>query len=227
MDMPERTLKMKGHPMKRTKVIDGIAYIEKLDVSAIWSKKWKGLLQNWIKLMDEYRVTADDLPYWHGENANTGFLAAAAWKSGGVAIEQFYTERNNGKSRGHSDLRICFNKQKDFLIEAKRDETSKIEIIERNIRKQLDEAKKNLKALDNKRKVQHLVSVCFSFPRMQKNAKFSRDEYIKTVTEAFKKEKNIVIASYFPGNDKKKVSKEYGDSFIYWGVLLVARKEIE
>lgn len=220
--------------MKRIKVIEGAAYIERLSALGMKRKIWEKLLRNWIKLMDKYLVAArgrGDLPYWNGEDANTSFLAAAAWKLGGVAIEQFYAERKKGKSKGHSDLWIRFNGQKDFdfVAEAKRyDETIKLEKIKEKILNKLAEAEQNLKDLDERYKSKHLISICFVFPRInkKKRGKFSEEEFIKKVIEAFEKEKNIIVASYFPKIDMKKYrSPEYGDKFEYPGVLLVARIE--
>lgn len=212
--------------MKRIKVINEVAYIEILSVSGIRRKIWEKLLRNWIKLMNKYVETTEDLSYWHGEDANTSFLAAAAWESGGVAIEQFYAERKNGKSKGHSDLKISFNDQKDFVIEAKRDETSQIKTIGKNIRNRLKEAKTSLIQLEKEYKNKHLVSICFSFPRIKKKTSnnFSQKNFIKKVGEAFRKKKNIIVASYFPKSEKM-FSKEDGEDFEYPGVLLVARIE--
>jgi len=210
--------------MKRINVA-GMGYIEKrLGTPGRRRKIWEKLLRNWITVMDKYLVTTKDLPYWHGENANTSFLAAAAWKSGGVAIEQIYAERKNGRSRGHSDLRICFKKDFNFAIEAKRDETTKVT----NIRKKLDEAKQNLADLDKGYRSKHLVSICFSFPRInkKKNNTFSKENFVKRITEAFGKKRNITIASYFPNPDMKMMtSREYKSKVVYFGVLLVARIE--
>lgn len=220
--------------MKRIKVINEVAYIEILSVSGIRRKIWEKLLRNWIKHMNKYYEERNDPPYWHGEDANTSFLAAAAWKSGGVAIEQFYVKRKKGKSQGHSDLRISFNRQEDFdfVAEAKREEDSQIEKIEGKIRGDLDEAKKELEKLNKECRGKDSVSICFSFPRIKvlKGKKTSinvfQKKFIKRIREAFRKEKNIIVASYFPKFDMEKMrSIEYGDKFVYPGVLLVARIE--
>lgn len=214
--------------MKRIRVTKRADIEKRLDVSTEMRKIWERLLRNWIKLMDRYLAETKDLPYWHGENANTGFLAAAAWESGGVAIEQIYVERKKGKSRGHSDLQISFKKDYIFTIEAKRDETSKVDKIEGNIRNKLDEARQNLVDLDVGYRSKHLVSICFCFPRInkEKRDKFSKEEFIKKVTEIFKKEKNVMVVSYFPKPDiKKMTSPEYKSKVVYFGILLVVRIE--
>lgn len=89
------------------------------------------LLKEWRKILARYTSQADmDLPYWHSERANVGFLAAAVWKSGGVAIEEYWTEREKkGKKpvKGWVDLWGKMKKGREFSLEAKQLWLSKLD----------------------------------------------------------------------------------------------------
>ena len=82
------------------------------------------VLQGWIDTQRAYlKACPDDDPPWHyRERSCIGFLAAGAWRSGGVAIEEWLTERlsESGRSSGRGDLWIRCRDQNSFCIEAKR-----------------------------------------------------------------------------------------------------------
>jgi len=63
----------------------------------------------------------DEYYSWsYGERASIGFLAAAAWQSGAVALEEWGTHKYKSKKRcrGRCDLYI-FHKNQEFYVEAK------------------------------------------------------------------------------------------------------------
>jgi hypothetical protein len=68
------------------------------------------LLKSWVSVCRTYGRCVDGDDVWHyHERAQTGFLAAAAWKARGVALEEWRTEKKspNGDSRdGRGDLWI-------------------------------------------------------------------------------------------------------------------------
>ena len=99
----------------------GKAYIEKINIPGKIQKNLKALIKNWIWAMVKYiKLCKKDIPYWWDENSNTGFLAAAAWKTGAVALEQYSVHRRGG-SKGHGDLWVTFSGKDgfDFSAEAK------------------------------------------------------------------------------------------------------------
>jgi len=80
------------------------------------------ILAKWIWIHHEAgeRWNWDDCIWWYGERASIGALAAAVWKSGGIALEE-YTTRKGGETngfKGRSDLRISHDSKK-YTIEAK------------------------------------------------------------------------------------------------------------
>jgi len=56
---------------------------------------WQRLLFHWCAVLNRYFEWEgeDDLPHWHNERAQIGFLAAAVWRMGGVALEEYCTDR--------------------------------------------------------------------------------------------------------------------------------------
>jgi hypothetical protein len=70
---------------------------------------WEKVLHAWFQVSAQYirAVTPYevDTPWWYNERASIGFLAAAIWRAGGVALEEFATDKatspgRRGKGRG-------------------------------------------------------------------------------------------------------------------------------
>jgi hypothetical protein len=72
------------------------------------------LLRSWISVCRAYeRRVCGDHPWYYHERAHTGFLAAAAWKAHGVALEEWRTEKRSTRGdrrEGRSDLWIQLDK---------------------------------------------------------------------------------------------------------------------
>ena len=81
---------------------------------------WAFLLEEWILLLKRYcRFMGDDAPYFYSERANIGVLAAAAWRAGWVALEEFGI-RKHTKQKGRADLWFWpIDQDKEEYIEAK------------------------------------------------------------------------------------------------------------
>lgn len=64
------------------------------------AETWRSLLFHWRAVLNCYLEWEqdDDLPHWHNERAQVGFLAAAAWRMGGVALEEYRTDRADNKT---------------------------------------------------------------------------------------------------------------------------------
>jgi hypothetical protein len=82
---------------------------------------WLKLFKAWADLMDRYcdaEGPDGDVPYWYGERAVTGLLAAAAWHVlGGWSLEEFLGRRDeNAVGRGDAWLGID---DSEYTIEAK------------------------------------------------------------------------------------------------------------
>ncbi len=84
---------------------------------------WRDLLRIWERLMDAYTDPIEpDVPYWYGERALTGLLAAAAWQvSDGWSLEEFLGARQSAEKSGagRGDLWLGFGRTTAYTAEAK------------------------------------------------------------------------------------------------------------
>jgi hypothetical protein len=65
---------------------------------------WDALLEEWLLSIERFsRITDGDVPYWYNERANIGVLAAAAWRCGRIALEEFQYEKIDVSSNGETD----------------------------------------------------------------------------------------------------------------------------
>lgn len=84
---------------------------------------WNALIEEWVLLVERFcRLTAGvDAPYVYTERACVGTLAAAAWRSGWIALEEFQLDKKHtdgSTRRGRSDLYIG-SSSRDEYVEAK------------------------------------------------------------------------------------------------------------
>lgn len=81
----------------------------------------KPLLKGWTRLIVEYAETFDEPPYWCNERADVSILAGAAWRVGGMCLEEFSAEKGtkSEKWKGRADLFIRLG-QTNYSVEAKR-----------------------------------------------------------------------------------------------------------
>jgi hypothetical protein len=81
----------------------------------------KPLLHRWTRLIVEYAEAFGEPPYWCNERADVSILAGAAWREGGMCLEEFSAEKGtkSDKWKGRADLFIRLG-QTDYSIEAKR-----------------------------------------------------------------------------------------------------------
>ncbi len=82
---------------------------------------FKPVLRHWRKAITRYNSQMGDDFAWHyHERACIGFLAAAAWLAGGVALEEWREEKHSGTERrkGRCDLYL-YSAPCDLFIEAK------------------------------------------------------------------------------------------------------------
>lgn len=85
---------------------------------------WPRLLEEWILQVERYcRVYEGcDAPYLYTEQANVGLLASAAWRSGGIALEEFQSvkgTKHRPKWGGRVDLWLCQDEKTEEILEAK------------------------------------------------------------------------------------------------------------
>lgn len=136
---------------------------------------WGKLLDCWAAMIKRYtRVVSGeqtDAPYWYGERAITGLLAAAAWKlPNGWSLEEFSGLRRGGlkKTSGSGDLWLGTGMVTgDYTIEAKivwPRGTWKRAV--QQAKKQLKEAAKQLRSLDWDYVNGSCVGICYIVPEL-------------------------------------------------------------
>jgi hypothetical protein len=85
--------------------------------------KLRRLLQAWLSVCRRYhRMTEDDRVWNYHERALTGFLAGAVWRAGGVALEEWRTDKKNDdgdRRNGRGDLWLQMPDDLYLHLEAK------------------------------------------------------------------------------------------------------------
>ncbi|MFN2541658.1 MAG: hypothetical protein ABR514_05750 [Chthoniobacterales bacterium] len=80
------------------------------------------LLKAWLATLRDYTsATGDDYAWHYHERAFVGFLAAAVWRMGGVALEEWRTDKGPSANprKGRCDLYLYRRRHYEFQIEAK------------------------------------------------------------------------------------------------------------
>lgn len=199
--------------------------LEDLEIGALIpnSVVWKRLLNEWCSVMNDYaahsvcrsswaKSQGGDLAYWNEERANVGFIAAAVWRLGGVAVQEFEVTRP-GKTKGaKGDL--WFNLDDlSCQIEAK-DPADRVSIpSEETIGDELSEARRELLELPPSERAPIGVAMVFVVPGVQ-GVSFDFHRLMRQV-----KNNRRLSAIYRPGRNCNILDAE--DGVNYPGVALV------
>ncbi len=137
---------------------------------------FRPILESWVTVCHKYQNTVQegDGVLYYRERAQVGFLAAAAWLSDGVALEEWCTEKKskNGQSRtGRADLWL---QRENFRvhIEAKHvwidlnDPTKAIQ----KVKGKLAVAQSDACDISHDERREHRVGVLFAAPTMRRCA---------------------------------------------------------
>ena len=187
----------------------------------------KPVLKGWIKALRDYeKATEGDYAWNYTERACIGFLAAGAWLSGGVALEEWRTEKLGidvkAKNRnGRCDLWIYKRGQYDFHIEAKhmwslatRSEEKLIPRINKALDRATDDARR-LTCEDSDQK----LGILFLAPFFPQGEQDCMNEGIASWLECITKVKHDAIGWVF--SDRKTLPKRNGN--IAPGLVVIVR----
>ncbi len=181
------------------------------------------VLEGWIKAHRTYAEAWPLDPGWgYRERSCIGFLAAGAWLSGGVALEEWGTERiNDGhRSPGRCDLWVARSDQYDFQIEAKQtwsDATGDIESQLAELESKLGHAARDASTLDCEPKNQ--LGVLFVAPSYPPNGHEGIAEHIATWLEGVYSIRHSAIAWFFQDRQGLRPSEGH----ISPGIVMIAR----
>jgi len=195
---------------------------------------WRLLVKRWADILNKYlkRENEEDIPQWHIERSHTGFLAAAVWTMGGVALEEYAVERRPAKNRrrrkahapGRCDL--YFNVSNlNCSIEAKHDwaEGTPQERIKR-IKRKLNLASKQLQDLHPKEQAEAGMAVCWVVPYLKSDGK-NHVEFLKEIAGKFEDDTSIVAIYHVPIKEREYCEDKYDKGHTYPGVIWVGRQQ--
>ncbi len=189
---------------------------------------WEILLDEWMTVMLRYfRISGKDLPYWYNERANVGMLAAAAWRCGYVALEEYADSKrkadNEENYQGRVDLWIGRPESKlGELIEAK---VSWINLLNEDFKTHLRDALTPAIADARNTKTGKSLAtygICFIVPWMdiklpQENVEQRIDDLIKAMDDL-----DIDIKAWYFPSQFREIQNMYKQ--IYPGVMIMGKQ---
>jgi len=199
-------------------------------------KDLQQILRKWQQLMKELvEEWADDgdAPWWYNERTSVGFFAAAVWKKGGHAIEEYTTNKkfrtNRGKTNnkhGRGDLLFYLNSNKAFVAEAKNEYLSLNRSPDKKVISLLKIARKDAVRVPNygiARRLGMVFMVPYSKSKPTDTDKRIR-EWINWVKVRLEQQK-ITAAWTFPSVAREIRGKEPdGTRYYYPGVILLLKQ---
>lgn len=186
---------------------------------------WQRLFEAWAVLVERYCEATQgiDAPYWHRERPNVGLLAAAAWQTGLISLEEFASRRGRrgSDSHGRCDLWIAPPGAKHGdAYEAKYEEVAPSWFRD-PVRPALKEALGQVGALQapyyNRRF--GVVFACILIPLEEQR---DPDAAICKAIEAAKGLKPLSVAWSFPVNMRAHTENSPWENYSCPGVILVA-----
>jgi hypothetical protein len=148
------------------------------------------ILWTWVKLNEQFFIQSRDGSWWYNERASISVLAAAAWMTGGVALEEFSAKKRQNKIEhsGRADVYLNLN-GREFACEAK---FTWLSVRSKNpitkIKDVLDSACKDAKCLN--RNEGRRFGVCFVPVYLSKGNVLQFDTLIESL------QKKIVLANF-------------------------------
>jgi len=181
------------------------------------------VLKKWYDINVEYcNALGDDAMYWYTERANVGALAAAVWRCGAPALEEFSARRGFGRHRrqGRADLWFRW-RGTDYVIEAKREWVC-LSPRARDSVKRVSLALKKAKkaAVESRYQGKRRLGVVFAVPYIPaKHADQSHRLVREFLGDLRKKARYCVMCSVFPPAARALLAKHA----FHPGVVLLAR----
>ncbi len=195
------------------------------------SETWLSLLDHWCAVLNQYLdgMEGDDLPQWYNERSHTGFLTAAVWRMGGIAVEEFSTfrEHNNSRNGEESSLGQCdlyFSLENlDCVVEAKREWVSDYTKEDaQRIKARLREATRQLRAIPKGERAEDGVALCWAIPWLRASSNKERS-FLMDFSAQFLGQSNLVGVYYVdPSRRKIAESRHEKEGRTYPGIILIA-----
>ncbi len=194
---------------------------------------WRVLLLEWMMTIEKYQFVSKDLPYWYSERANVGILAAAAWRCGYVALEEYPDTKRSKKVDPETDEKLHSSGRVDLWIG--QPENAIGELIEAKLRWPLLSTPKKIKSdLEDGLKAAYedakrtktgkgpTLGLTFFVPRIQATNRDIIDQQLLDLIEQADAIDAAVKAWYFP--EKFRADEFMINNMFYPGVLLMAKR---
>ncbi|MEQ1795340.1 MAG: hypothetical protein ABL970_14245 [Nitrospira sp.] len=195
------------------------------------SAAWMCLVDHWRAVLNKYlsRIEEDDLPQWYNERSHTGFLAAAVWRMGGIALEEFSTSREHGNKSGVAELSsgqcdLYFSVENlNCLVEAKREwVTGYTKQDAQRIKKRLGEAEKQLRTIPKPERAEQGIRLCWAVPWVRPNLSKERQD-LKEFAHQFSGPSSLVGVYYVDHPSRRKAESNYeNEERSYPGIIMIA-----
>jgi hypothetical protein len=174
-------------------------------------------------MMDAFIAPEEqDVPYWYGERALTGLLAAAAWQQpGGWSLEEFLGHRTihpETRSAGRGDLWIGLGSD-SYTIEAKVAWVTENADAESESTALLSDAAVQLRALATEYRVGEPLSVCYVVPSLSAGSSLRIADVMDRL-QKYLQVGNHLVARYVPTSLS---TPPVHDKRSYPGIVLVGR----
>lgn len=189
------------------------------------------ILRTWLRVQNEYGEyhSWDEASWIFNERASLSMFAAAVWRAGGIALEEYSIEKRlisrrrgakrSRRSTGRCDLWFCINKH-DFIVEAKPSWPSLVRLenwdgIESTLSDALEAVSRNLRYA----RVRRLALVLIA-PALAKHRRKDADALIRRFIERLRLLRGCAVAWTFPVRARNRV---YADLKLYPGAALLIK----
>jgi hypothetical protein len=185
---------------------------------------FRKVLHEWIRVIETYGKASSwgDVPWWYNERASLSLFAAAIWKSGGIALEEFSTLKGKKKKHwiGRGDLYAKLGRN-EYMIEAKQQWSSlsarsvktKVKLV--NSLFDARHAAGHTKSYGAKR-----LGLVFAIPYLPVREKKDIDERIDSWLRLVKLIEGVSVSWIFPKEARDRFRHK---GYLYPGVALLIR----
>jgi len=187
---------------------------------------WEELLEEWCLVHERYcRLVSEDAIYWNGERPNIAALAAAAWRCGWAALEEFAQPKTAKRSRfaGRTDLYMRSPISEDYVeakcgwINVSSTKGNATGFLNAYRAARADARNVHLKPGKHRR-----IGVAFASVYTSANSQSSVSSGLASVISKLGDEKFEAAAWCFPIAAQGLKSTEAGVSYLYPGVVVLA-----
>lgn len=188
---------------------------------------WDALLEEWLLVNERYcrMMSGDDAAFLYTERACVGTLAAAAWRCGRIALEEFQFEKSERKLPpwlGRADLYIASDNVDEYIEAKYKWLTPNLRTVASSCSKVLENAVGNARSSRGKDQVSTYIGAAFIpmyiIPKYENNL----NEIISSAVHHLRDSADYhALAWCFPSEVRKFNDNQYGN--FNPGVFLLAK----